>query len=413
MSLSEKVILHSDMNSFYASVELLDYPEFKGKPLAVGGSEDNRHGIILAKTPEAKVMGVKTGEALWEARRKCPNLLILPPHYEKYLEYSKKAHRIYYEYTNLVEPYGMDECWLDVTGSTKIFGSGYKIAEQIRHRIKKELNLTVSIGVSFNKVFAKLGSDMKKPDMVTIISKNDFRKIVWPLKCEEMIMVGKATKRKLNKVGIKTLGDIAKCSPKILKSILGINGIKLWNWANGKDNSLVTDYNYKPPVKSIGHGITTREDLVNTKEVRAIFQELSQDISIKLIKNGFLAGGVAINIRSNKLNSKSYQMKLRYPTYSSIELTNAAMILFENYDWKTPLRTVTIRAIDLIIGNEVFQINFMDDIKKHEKYIDIEKSIYNIKKRYGDKSVKYCNMLDNHKMPTDNRGSVILPSSFI
>ena len=409
----ERIILHSDMNSFYASVELLDFPEYRGYPLAVGGNQDNRHGIILAKTIEAKKMGVKTGEAIWEAKRKCPNLIIMPPNYEKYLYYSKKAHDIYCDFTNQVEPYGMDECWLDITGSTNLFGSGEIIARKISERIKEELKLTVSIGVSFNKVFAKLGSDLKKPDAITIIKKENFKYIVWPLKCEELIMVGKSTKNKLNKIGIKTIGDIARMDYKILNKLLGKNGVKLWKWSNGYDSSIVTDYDYKAPVKSIGHGITTREDLVNRNEVKSVFQELVQEVSKKLIEYKLLATGLAINVRSNKLNSRTFQMKLKYPTYSSLELTKYAMKLFRQYDWNNNLRTITIRAINLISNNEAYQVSLLENIKEHEKLIDLENSIYSIRKRYGDDSVKYCNYIDNEKMPTDDRGKVIMPYSFI
>lgn len=412
MKKNNRIILHSDMNSFYASVELIDYPEYKGMALAVGGDEENRHGIILAKTLEAKKMGVKTGEAIWEAKKKCPNLIILPPHYEKYLYYSRKAHNIYYDYTNQVEPYGMDECWLDVTGSTKLFESGEKIAEEIRNRIKKELSLTVSIGVSFNKVFAKLGSDMKKPDAITIINKENFKNIVWPLKCDELIMVGKSTKNKLNKIGIKTIGDIAKTKPNILKNILGINGVKIWKWANGIDDSKVRDYHYKPPVKTIGHGITTKSDLVNNDEVRDVFQELAQDISRKLIEYKLLATGVAINIRSNLLTRKTFQKKLAYPTFSSLELTNAAMELFKQYDWSSNLRTITIRAIDLIDDNYAFQVCMFENIKEHERNIKLENTIYSIRKKHGTNCITYCNLLQNSKMPTDSREKVIMPYTF-
>ncbi|QQK07413.1 DNA polymerase IV [Miniphocaeibacter halophilus] len=412
MNRKNRVILHSDMNSFYASVELIDYPQYKGLPLAVGGDEENRHGIILAKTLEAKKMGVKTGEAIWEAKKKCPNLIILPPHYEKYLYYSKKAHDIYYDYTNQVEPYGMDECWLDVTGSIKLFESGEKIAEEIRNRIKKELSLTVSIGVSFNKVFAKLGSDMKKPDAVTIINKENFKNIVWPLKCEELIMVGKATKKKLNKIGIKTIGDIAKTKVNILKNILGINGVKLWKWANGIDDSEVRDYHYKSSVKTIGHGITTKSDLVNDNEVRDVFQELAQDISRKLIEYELLATGVAINVRSNLLTRKTFQKKLAYPTFSSLELTEAAMELFKQYDWNSNLRTLTIRAIDLIDDNYAFQVCMFENIKEHERNIKLENTIYSIRKKHGENCITYCNLLVNDKMPTDDREKVIMPYSY-
>jgi DNA polymerase-4 len=308
----ERTILHCDMNNCYASIETMLHPEWEGKPLAVCGSQEDRHGIVLAKSQEAKALGIKTGEVIWQAKQKCPNLLIVPPHYEEYLKYSRLAQQIYYSYSNQVESFGLDECWIDVSGS-ELFGDGKTIADDIRSRMKKELGITVSIGVSFNKVFAKLGSNMKKPDATTVIPKEDFREIVWKLPASEMIGIGRATTIKLQRCGIHTLGDLAKTSPDFLKRLLGINGVALWNYANGRDCSKVSDYHYEAPIKTIGHGITCREDLLNEFEVKRIFQELSQDVSRRLIDNDFLATGVQITIRDNELYSKQYQMPTQYP----------------------------------------------------------------------------------------------------
>ena len=253
----EKCILHSDMNSFYASVEMMLNPSLRGKPVAVCGATEDRHGIVLAKSELAKKAGVKTGMVNWEAERLCKDLILVPPHYDQYLKYSKLAHEIYYRYTDLVEPFGMDECWLDVTGSTYIFGSAMEIAEKIRKATREELGLTVSIGVSFNKIFAKLGSDMKKPDAITVIEKDTFRDKIWGLPAADLLGVGRATQRVLDSYCIRTIGDLAKTDPDFLKRRLGKPGVALWQYANGNDHSLVHNSDFVSPIKSVGHGITT------------------------------------------------------------------------------------------------------------------------------------------------------------
>lgn len=242
----ERAILHSDLNSFYASVEMMLDPFLKGKAVAVCGSTENRHGIVLAKSDLAKKAGVKTGMVNWEAWQLCKDLIMVPPQYDQYLKYSKLTRAIYERYTDQVEPFGMDECWLDVTGS-RVQGSPMEIAEQIRKSIREELGLTVSIGVSFNKIFAKLGSDMKKPDAITEITRDGFREKVWPLHCSEMIYCGPATTRKLAIYGINTIGDVANTDPAFLKQLLGVNGLSLWMFASGNDTSRVIKQLPDPP----------------------------------------------------------------------------------------------------------------------------------------------------------------------
>ena len=271
-----RAILHSDMNAFYASVEMMLNPALRGKAVAVCGSTENRHGIVLAKSAIAKKAGVKTGMVNWEARQLCPDLIMVPPHYDQYLKYSKLAHEIYGRYTDLIEPYGMDEVWMDVTAS-RTYGSSREIAEKIRRSIREELGLTVSIGVSFSKVFAKLGSDMKKPDAITEITKENFKEKVWPLAASELLYVGRATERKLARYGIHTIGALAAIPPETLRGWFGVNGIQLWRFANGTDDSRVMRQDYVFPVKSVGHGITCSADLESEEEVWRIMLELSQD----------------------------------------------------------------------------------------------------------------------------------------
>lgn len=406
----ERVILHADMNNCYASIETKLNPKLKGIPLAVCGRREDRHGIVLAKSQEAKELGVKTGEAIWQAQLKCPNLLIVPPNYDEYLKHSRWARDIYYDYSNQVEPYGIDECWLDVSGSLHLFGKGRDIAEEIRSRIKKELGITVSIGVSFNKIFAKLGSDMKKPDAVTEISREDFKGKIWNLPVEELLGVGKASKKKLNRLMIFTIGDLARGDPDLIRMKLGINGVYLWNYANGRDYSSVTDRDYRDPVKSVGRGITTTEDLENNLEVYRVFRELSFGVSKALRSYGYLAGGIQISVKNNNLLSKQYQRQISYPSLSSTILAEEAYDLFlEKYSWESPIRALTIRAINLIGEKNGSQLSFYEDYSKLIKREKVDDAFFKIRERFGDYSISYAGLMGDIKMPMERNEIVTLP----
>ena len=328
----ERAILHSDLNSFYASVEMMLDPSLRGKAVAVCGSTEERHGIVLAKSELAKKSGVKTGMVNWEARQLCRDLIVVPPQYDQYLKYSKLTQAIYQRYTDLVEPFGMDECWLDVTGSQGIFGSPMEIAENIRCTVREELGLTVSIGVSFNKIYAKLGSDMKKPDAITEIRRDTYKEQVWPLNVDEMIYCGRATTAKLAKYGIHTIGQLAAADPKFLKHLLGVNGLALWSYANGTDQSRVMHKDFVSPVKSIGHGITCVADLENEGEVKKVIYELSQDISHRLRIHELAARTVQVYIRGNDLYGSQFQCKLPFKTQLSSEIAAAAFRVFCEHD---------------------------------------------------------------------------------
>lgn len=326
MKLGERTILHSDMNCFYASVEMMLDPSLRGKPVAVCGSTENRHGIVLAKSELAKKAGIKTGMVNWEARQLCPGLVMVKPQYDQYLKYSELARNIYQRYTDQVEPYGMDECWLDVTGSRGVCGDGMKIAESIRQEIKEELGLTVSIGVSFNKIFAKLGSDMKKPDAVTEITKATFQEKVWPLPAADLLFVGRATDAKFRNYGIHTIGDIAATDPQFLKRLLGVNGFQLWRYAAGKDDTPVMHKDFVSPIKSVGHGITCVADLLDDEEVWKVMLELSQDIGHRLRLHKLKATGVQISIRSNDLGFRQFQAPLSLSTQSPMMIAKRLML---------------------------------------------------------------------------------------
>lgn len=406
-----RTILHSDMNSCYASIEAKLNPQLKNKAMAVAGDPKNRHGIILAKSQEAKIMGVKTGEAIWQAKIKCPNLILVSPHYEKYLEFSRKARKIYYSYTNRVEPFGLDECWLDVSESLKLFGNGEEIADKIRERMKKELGITVSVGVSFNKVFAKLGSDLKKPDATSVIKKENFKEIVWPLDISSIIGIGKATKKKLNGIGIYTLGDLANTDSDAIRGILGINGLYLWQYANGLDDRPVKDYSYKEVIKTIGNSSTLVEDLYTNEEVYNIFQILALNVSKRLREANLSAMGVKIFIRDNNLFSFEFQMPINNPTQSSIILSEKAIKLFkEKYKWNFPIRGLGIRAINLVDEKIPAQTDIFSDYKKILKKEKLDKVIYDIRKKYDKNAITFASLKNNKKYPKYKTEIVTLPN---
>ena len=409
----ERTILHCDMNNFYASVECMLNPSLRGHPVAVGGDVENRHGIILAKNYEAKKFGIQTGEALWQAKQKCPKLVIVPPHYEEYLKYSRLAHSIYADYTDLIEPYGMDEVWMDVTGSTKAFGSGEVIANTLRERIKYELGLTISVGVSFCKVFAKLGSDMKKPDAVTVIPKDSFRDIIWDLPASDMLGVGRSTEKFLSSYGIHTIGQLANAYPDLMQRKLGKNGMVLLAFANGEDRSKVAPQDYEPPMKSIGHGITTMQDLENNAEVWNIMLALTQDIGHKLRVYNKNAAGVAIYIRyivDKQIAGKQWQCQLPVRTHSAAIIAKEAYRLFErSYGWEYPIRSVTVRAINLCSQDLPEQLQFFSDAATVERKEKLENAIEDIRRRFGKYSIQPACLCQNIKMPTDREVELRMP----
>ena len=404
-------ILHIDMNSYYASVEMMLNPSLRDKAIAVCGATEERHGIILAKSEKAKKAGVKTGMVNWEARQLCPDLVMVPPQYEQYLKYSKLAQGIYGRYTDLIEPFGMDEVWSDVTDCLGKFGSPYALAESIRQTIKSELGLTVSIGVSFNKVFAKLGSDMKKPDAITEITPENFREKVWPLAADEMIYVGRSTIRKLRGFGIHTIGDVAATPPEYLQQWFGINGLKLWRYANGTDTSRVAHRDFVSPIKSIGHGITCVADLENEEEVWKVMFELAQDVGHRLRVHELAAQGVQVYIRGNDLSGAQFQCKLPFKTQLPSEIAHYGYRLFEDrYRWSTKVRAVCIRAIDLVPQTSAEQLSLFIDTAKRDRRAKIQDSVEEIRDRFGKRAVTYAVLMGDLKMPSDGRDLVKMPN---
>ena len=408
--MEERAILHSDLNSFYALVEMMLDPSLRGKAVAVCGSTEDRHGIVLAKSDLAKKAGVKTGMVNWEARQLCRNLIIVPPQYDQYLKYSELTQSIYQRYTDMIEPFGMDECWLDVTGSRAMCGDALTIAESIRKSVREELGLTVSIGVSYNKIFAKLGSDMKKPDAITQIRREEVRDKIWPLDCSEMIYCGQATTAKLAKYGIHTIGQVAETDPAFLKHLLGVNGLALWRFANGTDTSRVMHKDFVSPVKSIGHGITCIADLDGEEEVWRVILELSQDIGHRLRVHELSARGVQVYVRGNDLLGSQSQCKLPFTTQLPSEIANAAFRVFrERYRWSSKLRAVTVRAIDLVPQTSPNQLSIFINAEKLDRRERLQDAIEELRGRFGKTAITYATLLGDLKMPDDGRNQVKMP----
>ena len=406
----DRAILHCDLNSFYASVEIMLNPTLRDKAIAVCGSTEDRHGIVLAKSEKAKKAGIKTGMVNWEARQKCPGLIMVPPQYEQYLKYSKLTREIYQRYTEQVEPYGMDECWLDVTGSLGVCGSALSIAEEIRRTTREELGLTVSIGVSYNKIFAKLGSDMKKPDAIAVINRCDYQEKVWPLPVSDLFYVGRTTDKKLARYGIRTIGELARAPRDFLKSALGKNGEMLWFFANGEDLSRVMPNDFQSPVKSIGHGTTCTADLESNEEVWKVMLHLTQDIGHQLRVHDMKANGVQITVKDNTLSYRQYQMQLPMATQSPMKIASAARHLFENnYDWHTFVRAVTVRAINLEPKFMPQQLMLFDDAARRARLEKLDDTIETIRGRFGKWSIYSASLLGSMKTSGDSSHEVIMP----
>ena len=379
-----RTILHSDVNCFYASVEHLHHPELEGKPIAVGGDPESRHGIILTADYIAKKHGVKTGMALWQAKQVCPELTFIAPRMDLYLRFSRMAHEIYGDYTDLQEPYGIDESWLDVSASASVKGDGEKIAKEISNRMKKELGITVSIGISYNKIFAKLGSDYKKPDAITTMYENEFQTKAWDLPVSDLLYVGRSTHQKLARFGIKSIGDLARTDEKMLNLQLGKMGSILWAFANGYDDSPVKIENTHAPIKSVGNSTTTPRDLLTDEDVKIVLYMLSESVASRLRKNGFRCRVVEISVRDNELYSFTRQHKIMNATNITGEIAEEAYRIFkENYTWHKPIRSIGVRGADLVTDDYWKQIDLFCSMEKREKLMKMDGAMDELRRRFG------------------------------
>ena len=344
----ERTILHCDCNGYFASVECIARPELWDVPMAVCGDPKNRHGVILAKNELAKGYGIVTAETVWQALRKCPKLTLVRPHHEKYGEYSRRINDIYQQYTDQVEAFSVDESWLDVTASLHLFGTGKEIADELRRRIRMEIGLTISVGVSFSKTFAKLGSDCKKPDAVTVISKENFKETVWPLPVEDLLYVGPATRRKLNGIGIHTIGELARTSASCLHGRFGKWGDVLHDFSNGFDLSPVAEYDSVRAVKSVGNSATTVRNLENDRDVKLILFVLAESVGRRMREQGLKGRSLFVSVRDDRLYTVGKQCMFDKYTNISSEIAAKAFWLFRRlYTWHDPIRSVGISVSDL------------------------------------------------------------------
>lgn len=394
MDAKDRIILHCDLNCFFASVELLSHEDLRDVPMAVCGDPTARHGIILAKNEPAKKFGIVTAETIWQAKKKCPNLVLLPPHHEAYREYSEKVNAIYEQYTDLVEPFGIDESWLDLTGTAHLFGGDpARIAGEIRSRIKRELNLTVSVGVSFNKVFAKLGSDYKKPDATTVISRKNWQELVWPLPVGNLLFVGHAAQRILKQYGIASIGQLAACKSDMLETLMGRTGFQLWEYANGLEHEPVRSRYQQEAVKSVGNGSTFRTDLTTTEQVRRGIAVLSDSVAMRLRQYDLYAGGVQVTVRDPEFRNRSRQKQFPAPTHLMRDLSDGAMELLQSI-WKppSPVRMLTVTAIHLAASDEAYEQTDLFGASapgNKDRQEKLERAMDNIRDKFGRNAIQF------------------------
>ncbi len=389
--MNDRIILHVDCNCFYASVEMLHHPELEGKPVAVGGDPQARHGIVLTANYAAKRKGVKTGAALWQARQACPDIVFVPPRMDLYIRFSKMARNIYHDYSDKVESFGLDECWIDITDTCGILGdrtktleNGRKVAEIISTRVKTELGITVSIGVSWNKIYAKLGSDYKKPDAITVFDRSNYRDLIYPLPVSDLLYVGSRTKRKLNTYGIQTIGDLAECDPSLLKAWFGKMGIMLSAFARGLDQTPVSEVGLEVPIKSVGNSTTTPRDLTNNEDVKLVLYLLSESVATRLRQNHFEGWVVTVYVRDSGLESFHQQRKLKAPTNISAEIEEAAIDIFTRlYRWDKPIRSIGVSVGTLQPDFYPRQMSLFVDEKQREKMLSADRMVDNLRGRFG------------------------------
>lgn len=406
-----RVILHCDMNGFFASVELLDYPELRDKPMAVCGDPESRHGIILAKNEIAKRYGIVTAETLWQARKKCPDLQTVPPHHKKYQHYSRLINEIYLQYTDMVEPFSVDESWLDVTASQKLFGNGKQIADKIRNQVKKKLGLTLSAGVSFNKIFAKMGSDYKKPDATTVITQENYKNILWPLDIRDLFFVGKATADKLQGIGIHTIGQLAESDRHTVTALLGKQGSIIHDYANGLDQTPVSRFDEREDVKSIGNGSTFRRNLEGIQDIRTAVIALSDTVAVRLRQKKKKTFGVKVDIKDPSLKVISRQQQLDNPTNLAENIADTAVSIIEkSWNLRHPIRMLTVTAINLCPEDQAQQLSlFSSENIQNETGEKMERTMDDIRKKFGRNAITFGRIIKNDiglesiKSPEDSK----------
>ncbi len=420
----DRDVLHSDINCCYAQIECQARPELRGKPVVVGGDEEARHGIVLAKNLIAKRAGVKTAMALWEARKACPGLVVVPPDYRLYMDVSRRAREIYYDYTDRVEPFGPDEAWLDVTGTRRCLGlSPAEIAREVSERMVAELGISVSVGVSWNKIFAKFGSDYKKPDAVTVITRENYRKVVWQAPVRDLLYVGPATERKLHSSGIDTIGQLACASDELLRNRLGKMGFVLRGFARGQDATEVKPYDRDAAdvmreIKSYGNGLTAPRDICDPQSAKAYVWMLAESVAQRMREGRARARTVSVGARAaDDLCTRSRQCKLPVATDVTLEVARAAWGLLrelEPLDASHPLRGIHVRASDLEPADADLQASLFDPLPRRTEMRELDASVDDLRRRYGNKCVVWgAQLVDEGAASVDAKAdNTVHPVSF-
>lgn len=383
-----RVVLHADANSYYAAIECLYTPSIRNFPVAVCGDPEARHGIVLTKNQHAKKFGVQTGEAIWQAKQKCPKLVVVPPDYELYLRYTKMLRGIFSDYSDKIEPFGLDESWIGLSESKMSMQEGKDIADELRDRVRNELGITLSVGVSFNKIFAKLGSDYKKPDATTVFTEDNYREKVWPLAVSDLLFVGPATTKKLRDYGIKTIGELAMADLDMLTHRFGKVGAMLQGYALGQDHSPVCPDELDVPVKSVGNSTTAPHDIATMDDAKCIFHLLAESVGTRLREHGFKSRCISISVRTPDLISNTCQRTIKPATNLTGEIAGTALSLFvERYAHRMPFRSVGIHCQDLMPETAPEQIDFFGDHEKRDRLLMLDRSIDNLKARFGPNTV--------------------------
>ena len=420
----DRDVLHSDINCCYAQIECQARPELRGKPVVVGGDEEARHGIVLAKNLIAKRAGVKTAMALWEARKACPGLVVVPPDYRLYMDVSRRAREIYYDYTDRVEPFGPDEAWLDVTGTRRCLGlSPAEIAREVSERMVAELGISVSVGVSWNKIFAKFGSDYKKPDAVTVITRENYREVVWQAPVRDLLYVGPATERKLHSSGIDTIGQLACASDELLRNRLGKMGFVLRSFARGQDATEVKPYDRDAAdvmreIKSYGNGLTAPRDICDPQSAKAYVGMLAESGAQRMREGRARARTVSVGARAaDDLCTRSRQRKLPVATDVTLEVARAAWGLLrelEPLDASHPLRGIHVRASDLEPADADLQASLFDPMPRRTEMRELDASVDDLRRRYGNKCVVWgAQLVDEGAAGVDAKAdNTVHPVSF-
>ena len=403
----DRTILHCDCNSFYASVETLLDPTLADGPSAVCGDPESRHGIILAKNEKAKAFGVQTAETIWQAKRKCPDLRLVAPHRSEYVKYSRRCNELYLQYTDLVDPFGIDESFLDVTGSMHLFGTGEQIADELRRRMREEVGLTISVGVSFNRAFAKLGSDYKKPDGTTVFSRENYRDKVWPMPVNTLLYVGKRAADRLSRLGVHTIGELAACDPAFVHGIFGKMGDTLLRYARGEDDEPVRSFYEEREVKSVGNSMTFAHNLLGEDECRMGLTALCDNVGRRLRSRGMVCQTVQLGIRDPEFRNRSRQVTLERPTNSTRALIETSMaLLHAHWQMDKPVRLLSVTAANLLPENQSCEqlslFDAADAMQRRDRQHKLDQTVDELRRRFGNQSVVFAHSVKKKEKNDEN-----------